>query len=124
MGPQTIGLALLLALLVLVPTRRLSRGGAPPGALAAYFIGLWLVSFIVVLGGAPRILVPVLLIVYLAPFVTLGAGLAALRQRFGFDPRPDREPQPPAMKDVTPRDEAPPPAMKDVTPRDEAPPPA
>ena len=111
MGPQTIGLALLLALLALVPTRRLAQGGASQATLAAYFLGLWLLSVITVLAGGNRLLVAVLLVAYLAPFVTLSAGLAELRRRFGFRPGgPPREPVRPPMKDVTPRDEAPPPA--------------
>ncbi len=103
MGPTTIAIAFVLALLVLVPTRRLSIAGARRETLAGYFIGLWLLSLVVVLGGAPRILVAVLLLVYVAPFVTLGPGLDALRRRFG------RQLGPQPMKDVTPRDDAPPP---------------
>lgn len=102
MGPTTIGLALLLALLVLVPTRRLALAGTQRTTLAAYFSGVWLLSLFVVLGGANRLFVAVLLIAYVAPFVTLGAGFDALRRRMGrMGSRP--------IKDVTPPDDAPPP---------------
>jgi hypothetical protein len=97
-GPTTIALSLLLALLVLVPTRRLAFAGARRETLAAYFFGVWLLSVFAVVG--PRVLLPVVLVAYVAPFVTVGAGIDALRRR--FTPRP--------VKDVTPRDEGPPPA--------------
>jgi hypothetical protein len=99
MGPTAIGLALLLALLALVPTRRLASGGARRETLAAYFLGVWLLSVFAVVAGGPRVLLAVVLVAYVAPFVTLGAGLDALRRRFA--PRP--------LKDVTPRDEGQPP---------------
>ena len=99
MGPTTIALALLLALLALVPTRRLALAGARRETLAAYFFGVWLLSVFAVAVG-PRVLLAVVLIAYVAPFMTLGAGLDALRRR--FTPRP--------VKDVTPRDESEPPA--------------
>ena len=98
MGPTTIGLSLLLALLALVPTRRLAIAGASRETIALYFVALWGLSLTVVLSGAPRILVLVVLVVYVVPFVTLGAGLSAVRSRLGGRP----------MKDVTPPDEVPP----------------
>ena len=100
MSPTTIALALLLALLLLVPTRRLAQGGARRETLAAYFLGVWFLSAFVVVAGGPRALLAVVLVAYVAPFVTLGAGFAALRRRFA----------PRQVKDVTPRDEAQPPA--------------
>ena len=111
MGPQTLGLGLLLALLALVPTRRLAQRGASQATLTAYFLGVWLLSVVTVLAGGHRLLVAVLLVAYLAPFVTLSAGFAELGRRFGFGVgRSPREPVRPPMKDVTPPDEAPPPA--------------
>lgn len=96
MSPTTIALSLLLALLVLVPTRRLALAGTRRETLAAYFLGLWLLSAFVVVAGGPRALLAVVLVAYVAPFVTLGPGMAALRRR--FSPR--------QVKDVTPRDKA------------------
>ena len=110
MGPQTIGLGLVLALLVLVPTRRLALGGASRATLTAYFLGVWLLSMFVVIAAGPRFLIAVLLIAYFAPFLTLNAGLAELARRFWFGGGSRRGPTKPAMKDVTPRDEATPPA--------------
>jgi len=98
-GPTTIALSLLLALLVLVPTRRLALAGSRRETLAAYFLGVWLLSVFAVVAGGPRVLLAVVLVAYVAPFVTVGAGFDALRRRFA--PRP--------LKDVTPRDRDQPP---------------
>jgi hypothetical protein len=106
-GPQTIALALLIALLVLIPTRRLSLAGASRRALGVYFGSLWLLGLLAAMVQGPvRLLLPILLVVYLAPFVTLGQGFERLRGRFGgrFDPWLRREPEPP-VKDVTPPDD-------------------
>jgi len=106
-GPQTIALALLIALLVLIPTRRLSLAGASRRTLTVYFVSLWLLALIAATFSGPvRLLLPILLVVYLAPFVTLGQGFERLRGRFGgrFDPWLRREPEPP-VKDVTPPDD-------------------
>lgn len=107
MGPWTIALALLLALLIAIPTRRLALAGASRRTLVAYFVGLWLVALLAAeLRAAARLLVPILLIVYLAPFVTLGQGLERLRGRFGgrLDPWIGRRSER-TIKDVTPPDE-------------------
>jgi hypothetical protein len=100
MGPTTIALALLLAVLVLVPMRRLALSGTSRLTLTLYFVVLWGLSLVVVAARGPRILIPVLLIAYLLPFVTLGAGLEAIRRRFGARP----------VKDVTPVEEPRPPS--------------
>lgn len=70
---------LLIALLVLIPTRRLFLAGWPRSYLLTYFV------VVVGLGGivaelevAARYLVPILVIAYIAPFVTAGAGIARL----------------------------------------------
>jgi len=103
---MTIALAGLVALLVLFPTRRLQLAGWRRDALTTYFISVWLLGVVVAALPAPaRLLVPVLLVAYVAPFVTVRAGLDRLFGRPG-PLRPPVEPAPPPpMKDVTPPDE-------------------
>lgn len=115
MSPTTIALVGLVALLVLIPTRRLYLAGWRPESLAAYFVAVWLLGAAVAALRAPAtFLVPILLVAYLAPFVTLRDGLDRLFGRPpGRDGRVDRsgtggpgpagEPRP--VKDVTPPDE-------------------
>ncbi len=105
MGPVTIALALSIALLVLIPTRRLQRAGASRRTLVVYFLAVWLLALATAtIRGPLRFLLPFVLVAYLVPFVTLRDGLERLRGRFGgiLDPwlRPPT-PEPP-MKDVTP----------------------
>jgi len=96
-SPTTIALALLLALLVLVPTRKLSLSGASRVSLTSYFLVLWGLSLTVLVARGPRILIPLLLVMYLLPFVTFSAGIDAIRRRFGARP----------IKSVSPADEPP-----------------
>ncbi|HEY7522215.1 MAG TPA: hypothetical protein VH720_00980 [Candidatus Limnocylindrales bacterium] len=92
MPPAILALVLVLGLLALIPTRRLARLGWTSGALAAYFVALWVLGAVAASApGGARILVPLLLIVWLAPFVTWREGLDRLRDR------------PP--RNVTPRDD-------------------
>ncbi len=106
-------LVVVIGLLVMIPTRRLFLAGWSPGALTAYFLGvLALGLFVAELRGPARYLIPILVVAYLAPFVTARAGLARLRGRIGGDPgapdagtganpTPGRRPDP---KNVTPKD--------------------
>ena len=107
MSPATIAIALVVALLVLVPTRRLFNVGASRRALTAYFLAMWLFAVLVAIVRGPLgFLIPFLFIAYLVPFVTLREGLERLRGRFGgiLDPwLRAREPERP-VKDVTPPD--------------------
>jgi len=108
MSPVTIAIVGLVALLVLIPTRRLQLAGWRRESLTTYFLTVWLLGTLVaVLPGPARFLVPILLVAYLAPFVTLRDGLNRLLGR----PRVDRgggngdgANRPPA-KDVTPREQ-------------------
>ncbi len=75
-------LAGLLALLVLIPTRRLYLAGWPTGALFGYFLFVYLLALAVAqLRGPARFLVPLLVIAYLGPFVTAREGIARLMGR-------------------------------------------
>jgi hypothetical protein len=117
MSPTTIALAGLVALLVLIPTRRLQLAGWQRESLTAYFLTVWLLGAAVAAMPAPaKFLIPLLLVTYLAPFVTLRDGLDRLLGRprsggpggSGGPADPDRggkseEPRP--IKDVTPPEE-------------------
>lgn len=104
MSPTTIALAGLIAVLVLVPTRRLQLAGWRRARLTAYFLSVWLLATLVAaMPGPARFLLPILIVAYLGPFVTLGDGLDRLlgrpRRRDG-----DLAARPPA-KNVTPPEE-------------------
>ena len=116
MSPGTLLLVGLVALLVLIPTRRLYLAGWQRQGLTLYFLGLWLLGALVAAVPAPaRFIIPILLVAYLAPFVTVRDGLDRLlgrppraggsvgggRATKGRDPGEDRPP----MKDVTPPEE-------------------
>lgn len=82
MPPAVLALVLVLGLLALIPTRRLARHGWTAGSLAAYFIALWVLGAVAASApGGGRILVPLVLVVWLAPFVTWRDGLDRLRGR-------------------------------------------
>ena len=108
MSPTTIALVGLVALLVLLPTRRLQLAGWSRQSLTTYFLAVWLLgSLVAALPSPARFLVPVLIVVYLAPFVTLRDGLNRLLGR------------PPGSADSAPPDSTP--RVKDVTPPDDRP---
>lgn len=90
---------LVLALLALIPTRRLFQRGASSGVVAAYFLALWLLGLaMVATGGRARILVPVIIVLAVLPYVRIRDGIDRL---LGRPPRPT----PPPIKNVTPPDE-------------------
>jgi hypothetical protein len=104
--PWLLALALVLALLALIPARRLQLAGFSARAIGGYAIVLWgFAMLIAIRPGATRVLIPMLLVAYIAPFV---AGPDTVRRVLrrpaggpgagvtGDTPRP--------MKDVTPRE--------------------
>lgn len=102
MPPAILALVLILGVLALVPTRRLARLGWSGGSLAAYFLTLWLLGLVAALaGGAARLLVPVLLAVWVAPFLSWRDGLDRVfnRTRHADDQRPIRNVTPPGERD-------------------------
>ncbi len=80
MGPYALlALVAVIAILVLIPTRRLYLAGWRAGLLAAYFLlvtGLGVIA--AELRGPARFLIPILVVAYIAPFVTARAGIARL----------------------------------------------
>jgi hypothetical protein len=111
MSATTIALAGLVALLVLIPTRRLHLAGWRRESLTTYFIAVWLLGVVVTALPSPaKFLIPLLLVAYLAPFVTLRDGLDRLLGRppgggsggSGRDSRRTPVDDQPPMKNVTP----------------------
>ena len=113
MSPTTLLLVLLVALLVLLPTRRLQLAGWKRENLTLYFLVVWALGALVAAVPAPaRFLIPILLVAYLAPFVTLRDGINRLLGRppssgdsvggSGTDGQLDGRPP---IKDVTPPEE-------------------
>jgi hypothetical protein len=89
------------ALLALIPARRLYLAGQPTIMIGAYFAVLWLLGSLIAFGpGRSRLFVPLILILYLVPFITWRAGFERL---FGRGQRSHRANP---ARNVTPPDEA------------------
>lgn len=106
MSPQTILIAGVVALLVLIPSRRLWVTGRSRDTVTAYFLLVWLLGTVAAtVPSTSRFLIPVLLVAFVVPFVTWRQGLdRVFGRRAG--PGGGREPAGPAerppMKNVTP----------------------
>ena len=101
--PLPIALALGIALLVLLPTRRLQLAGFRARWIAAYFLVTWGLGFFLAIRPiAARFLVPILVLLYIAPFVTAPERVTSLVRRTRTGGR--RDPSRPPMKNVTPPD--------------------
>ncbi|HWP62811.1 MAG TPA: hypothetical protein VNO86_05015 [Candidatus Binatia bacterium] len=100
-NPALLAFLLVLALLALLPARRLHLAGWSGRAILAYYLALLGLGVLTVeLRALGRLLVPVLIVAYLAPFVTIGDGLGRLLGTRGRrPPRPEAGPPP---KNVTP----------------------
>jgi hypothetical protein len=84
-----VALVVAIGLLVLIPTRRLFIAGWSGRALATYFFGMVALGVLVAELRIPaRFLIPLLVVAYIAPFVTARDGI---RRLFG---RPRREAPP------------------------------
>ena len=112
-----------IALLAMIPTRRLFLAGWSTSALTAYFlIVVALGLFVAELRGPARYLIPILVVIYVAPFVTARDGIARLRDRMSGTPPPPRTGGTPKGPSRADRAQARRPEPKNVTPK-EAPPP-
>lgn len=99
-------LAGVLALLVLIPTRRLYLAGWRGWSLVGYFVLVLAMGLLVAeVRGPARFLVPMLVVAYLAPFVSARAGIARLLGRGGPDGGGIDDDTRPPPKDVTPPDQ-------------------
>lgn len=102
--PWLLALALGLALLVLIPARRLRAAGLSRGSVGLYVLVIWcLAMFVAVRPGATRIVIPLLLLAYLAPFIAGPDVLGRVLRR---------RPPPPPIKNVTPPDPPSPPPRR------------
>jgi hypothetical protein len=115
-APWLLALGLLIGLLVLIPARRLQLAGLSAGVIGGYVIALWLLGMLVAVRPvATRVLVPILVLAYLAPFVAApdrvgrflrrgegGPGSGSAAQRHDGPGADGRE-----VKDVTPPDDGP-----------------
>lgn len=94
--PWLLALALGLGLLVLIPARRLRAAGLSRGSVGLYALTLWgLATFVAIRPGATRIVIPLLLLAYLAPFIAGPDVLGRVLRR---------RPSPPPIRNVTPTD--------------------
>jgi len=97
--PWLLALALVLALLALIPARRLQLAGFRARAIAGYASVLWGFAMLVAIRpGATRVLIPMLLVAYIAPFVAGPERLTRVLRGPGEPPRPviDVTPMPPS----------------------------
>ena len=105
-APWLLALALVVGLLILVPSRRLQLAGLSARAIGLYALTLWLLAMIVAVQPvATRVLVPILLIAYIGPFVAAPDTVRrVLRQgdRPGSGRSSGGPPARPPMKNVTP----------------------
>lgn len=67
--PLVIGLALLLALVVLPPARRLQLAGLSQGWIGTYAAVVWLLAMVVALIPGGRFLFPIALLAWVGPFI-------------------------------------------------------
>jgi len=104
-APALLAVGLAVALVVLLPARRLQLAGLSSRSIGGYALCLWLLGFAVALRPAgTRFLIPILLIAYLAPFVATPDRIArVLRRGRGAGPPV----APPPMKNVTPPSDGP-----------------
>lgn len=108
--PWFIALALVVGLVVLIPARRLQLAALSSRTIGWYALAVWGLAMVVaIVGGATRVLVPILLVAYLAPFVAAPDTVRrVLRQPEGGGARGGRGGgEAPPMKDVTPSDDDP-----------------
>ncbi len=100
-APWLLALALVVALLALIPARRLQLAGVSSRAIGLYALVLWVLGMtLAVRPAGARVLIPFLLVAYIAPFVAAPDRVRRVFGRGGGLPPGD----PPPMKDVTPPD--------------------
>ena len=103
LSPQLLALAIGLGLLILLPARRLQLAAWSGRSIGLYALGVWIVAFLVTIRPvATRLLIPILLVAYIAPFVAAPDRVAHLLRRARRG-----DPPPPPIKDVTPPDQRP-----------------
>lgn len=102
--PWLLALGLVLGLLVLIPARRLQLAGLAPRTIGLFALTLWALAMLVAVSpGGARVLIPILLVAYLAPFVAAPERVGRILRRGGPGGTggPSGGERPP-MKNVTP----------------------
>ena len=98
-APALLVIGIAIALIVLIPARRLQLAGFRGRWIALYAVGIWALAFLLAIRpAATRFLVPILVVAFIAPFIVAPERLSAIVRRGRGDP-----PRPP-MKNVTPPD--------------------
>jgi hypothetical protein len=98
--PWLLALGLVVAFLVLIPARRLRAAGLSSTAVGLSAAAIWALAMLVAIRpGATRLIIPLLLLGYMAPFIAGPDVLGRVLRRGGAGRRP--------MKDVTPPDPPP-----------------
>ena len=99
--PWLLALGLVLGLLVLIPARRLQLAGLAPRTIGLLALTLWALAMLVAISpGGARVLIPILLVAYLAPFVAAPDRVGRILRRGGSGgPRGGARPE---IKNVTP----------------------
>jgi len=106
--PLVLALALGLALLVLLPARRLQLAELDPRWIGGYAATLWTIGMLVALRpGGLRFLFPILLIAWVAPFVVAPERLGRVLRRGGRGGRLARNVTPPGDDPGPPPPDAP-----------------
>src|SRR3990170_589963 len=99
--PWLLALGLVLGLLVLLPARRLQLAGLAPRTIGLLALTLWALAMLVAISpGGARVLIPILLVAYLAPFVAAPDRVGRILRRGGSGGRPGGAKPP--IKNVTP----------------------
>ena len=106
LSPLLLAIGLVLALVVLLPARRLHLAGVSGRVIGLYALCLWaLAFFLAVRPLAARFLIPILVIAWVAPFIAAPERVATLAKRI----RGPRDEPPRPIKNVTPPDDPTPP---------------
>ena len=100
-APWLLALGLVIALLVLIPAKRLQLAGLASRTIGLYALTLWVLAMVVAIAPtATRVVIPMLLVAYIAPFVVAPEAIGRIARR-GPPPDPPRPP----VKNVTPPDD-------------------
>jgi hypothetical protein len=82
LNPLYLAIGLVLALVVLLPARRLHLAGVSGRIIGLYAVCVWALAFFLAIRPlAARFLIPILLIAYLAPFVVAPGRLSGIVTR-------------------------------------------
>ena len=116
--PWLLALGLVLGLLVLLPARRLQAAGFQPRTIGLVALGLWLLTmFVAIFPSGGRVLVPILVVAYLAPFIAAPDRMGRFLRRGGGPGGGRRDDERPPMKNVTPPETDVPPDQRPPDPR-------